>query len=240
LVAYNKINSREEIKKLLQLMVDKELPFRVVRRDNEDDQDFYVDISKRMFEKDQDTILIETGNAADRKYLTDRNTFMSFFVDGGAAYYAKLKVIGDDPVGVVCKLPDLLFRVQRRRYYRVLVINKGFKTGFNSIEPDSKGLIVRDVIDIGIGGCSIHINKSDAGWMKIGDIMKGFKLKMEPNLYISPLAAIRFVGVVTMGNSNRILKCGIEFINMSPADEKELSYRVYSLQRLETFKYKNA
>ncbi|MBN1113822.1 MAG: hypothetical protein JXA66_00635 [Oligoflexia bacterium] len=235
---YKKIADEEQINNLLGSAFAKHLPVRVVRRDGDRDNDFFIRIkSLRAQEKQGRTVLFEVDDGDAMDYIRLKSPVLCFFIEAGAAYYMRLEWLEMESRGVVCKVPKLIYRVQRRRFFRVDVFGRGIRCGFS--EPDKeRGLVVRDVIDVGVGGCAVRITESDTGWMKLGNVIPGFKLKIGPNHYISPIAAVRFIGVVTLGDGQRHHKCGIEFVKMETLEEKELSYFVYSLQRTEDFKRK--
>jgi len=228
--AYKKITELVEVKKLLSEVLEHKLPFRIIRKNSEGD--FYSSLVTTKFDDSTDSVILvlKIEKEDQKEFVTKAKNFLSFFVDRGVAYYFKFVFTYETAEGVAVKMPHVVFRVQRRKYFRVDVFKHNVKGAYTEVEKP-KYLIVRNLIDVGIGGCAIQITPEEASKFEITKVLHGFKLKLGPNHYVSPVAAIRFIGVVTLSNTEKVYKCGLEFVSLSPQDEKDLSYYVYSLQR---------
>ena len=156
----------------------------------------------------------------------DNEIVIEFVAPDGVPCQFKTLVLECRPEAIIAELPESIYRMQKRKYFRV-------KAGLETVIVFQLGQAVEEkgvVRDYGLGGLAFfrehHLK------LTVGDKLKEIELRIpeenEAAIFHIPTAVVRRIEPQVGGRSI----CALEFLEMSEATTEQLSRRVFKEQRL--------
>jgi hypothetical protein len=168
--------------------------------------------------------------------------FMDFLVKAGtndcyfsvslsrANIFFKTPFAGHDQGGIKFKIPQQIYKVQRRKDLR-MPIPDGYvmKVDFRDpLFPDT--IMTRKVLDISAGGISIRVGKMEEAVFQPGLVLNDLALFVRSR-HIVCSAEIRHVRALPPESPTPGIKVGLAFLNLKQADVQHLAQYVFEETR---------
>ena len=128
-------------------------------------------------------------------------------------------------------LPDVLFRFQRREFFRVRARDSAVA---HVRHPAAKGaMLTLRVLDVSIGGCALLL-PADAAPIEPGTSIDGVRLELDADtLLVTPLAVQHVSG--GFGSNMRVCHLGCSFARLDGTSQRALQRYIDLTQRREKF-----
>lgn len=128
-------------------------------------------------------------------------------------------------------LPDMLFRFQRREFFRVRTRDSAVA---HLRHPASRGeMLTLRVLDVSVGGCALQL-AADAAPIEPGTTIDGVRLELDADtLLIAPLVVQHVSG--GFGVNTRVSRLGCSFARLDGTAQRTLQRYIDLTQRREKF-----
>jgi flagellar brake protein len=138
---------------------------------------------------------------------------------------------GNNASALQAVLPDVLYRFQRREYFRVRTRDSAVA---HLRHPASRGeMLSLRVLDVSVGGCALQL-PAEAAPIEPGTSIDGVRLELDADtLLVAPLAVQHVSG--GFGSSTRISRLGCSFARLDGTSQRALQRYIDLTQRREKF-----
>ena len=128
-------------------------------------------------------------------------------------------------------LPDVLFRFQRREFFRVRTRDSAVA---HLRHPASRGeMLTLRVLDVSVGGCALQL-PADAAPIQPGTPIDGVRLELDADtLFVAPLVVQHVSG--GFGANTRVSRLGCSFARLDGNAQRSLQRYIDLTQRREKF-----
>ena len=128
-------------------------------------------------------------------------------------------------------LPDVLFRFQRREYFRVRTRDSAVA---HLRHPASRGeMLTLRVLDVSVGGCALQL-PAEAAPIEPGTPIDGVRLELDADtLLVAPLTVQHVSG--GFGSNTRVSRLGCSFARLDGTSQRALQRYIDLTQRREKF-----
>ncbi len=197
----------------------------------------WITLLSEVREEGRSSFLLIDGLAALGQALSvcgQMDLAVEYLDGGGVLCHFQSRVVESLPLAVWVECPEVIYRVQRRTFYR-LKAQAGAELWFRRHPGKEEKVNVRDY---SIGGAAFSADKSQA--LKTDEQVRDLRLRIpEAGDWLTfsiPLAVVRRVD-----SSAGTLLYGVEFLEMPDAVRKRLARHIFEKQRLLLRKFgKNA
>jgi flagellar brake protein len=128
-------------------------------------------------------------------------------------------------------MPDVLFRFQRREFFRVRARDSAVA---HLRHPASKGeMLTLRVLDVSVGGCALQL-PAEAQPIEPGTSIDGVRLELDADtLFVAPLTVQHVSG--GFGSNTRVSRLGCSFARLDGTSQRSLQRYIDLTQRREKF-----
>ena len=163
------------------------------------------------------------------KALADRACFFNVSLSRANIFF-RAEFMGYDSQGYKFRIPDKIFKVQRRAYLRFLIpLGHVIKVEFQDPYLD-ENTISRKVYDVSGGGLSILLEPADLGLFEAGTVLKNVRLTVNGRK-LTCNALIRHINPKASGRGHDTGRMGVEFQNIKEADRQHIVSYVFEETR---------
>jgi flagellar brake protein len=128
-------------------------------------------------------------------------------------------------------LPDVLFRFQRREFYRVRTRDSAVA---HLRHPASRGeMLTLRVLDVSVGGCALQL-PADAAPIEPGTSIDGVRLELDADTLLVAPIVVQHVSS-GFGSNTRISRLGCSFARLDGTAQRSLQRYIDLTQRREKF-----
>jgi hypothetical protein len=135
-----------------------------------------------------------------------------------------------DTGGFRFKLPEKIFKVQRRKDIR-LTIRDGYVVKLEFDDPLQPGVrMAKKLIDISASGCAIVVEDEEAPMFQVGVVLQNIAIKVAGRV-INCDAEVRHARPFPSQSRYEGMKIGLLFSNIRPGDSQHIASYVFSESR---------
>ena len=138
---------------------------------------------------------------------------------------------GNNASALQAVLPDVLFRFQRREFFRVRTRDSAVA---HLRHPASRGeMLTLRVLDVSVGGCALQL-PAEAAPIEPGTTLDGVRLELDADtLFVAPLVVQHVSG--GFGSNTRVSRLGCSFARLDGTSQRALQRYIDLTQRREKF-----
>lgn len=193
----------------------------------------------RMLAADEDRLLFDLGsNNLDNDYaLTSDDLSITAETYGAKVEFslASLEIVEFEGLPAFsAPLPDLLWQIQRREFFRVCApLEPQFWC--HTVWPDGRKTRLR-LQDLSLGGIGVLVDEALPDGLQDGDSFTPFRVELGEYGHFDVPVKLLSIGerrVVTGKNETRITpRLSFRFATLNPAQERQLQQIIFALERL--------
>lgn len=193
----------------------------------------------RMLAADEDHLLFDLGsNNLDNDYaLTSDDLSITAETYGAKVEFslAALEIVEFEGLPAFsAPLPDLLWQIQRREFFRVCApLEPQFWC--HTVWPDGRKTRLR-LQDLSLGGIGVLVDEALPDGLQDGDSFNSFRVELGEYGHFDVPVKLLSIGersVVTGKNETRITpRLSFRFATLNPAQERQLQQIIFALERL--------